>query len=214
MNHRAVLFINGELRSSAGICRLLQPDDYLIAVDGGLNHLTRLGIPPNLIIGDLDSANPQEVLRARENGIEVQQYPSEKDETDLELAITIVLERGYHHLLLVAGLGGRLDQTLANLSLLSLPQLVDCTVRMDDGAEEVFLIRHQAEIYGRPGDIVSLLAWQEPAHGVITRELAYPLHAETLYPERTRGISNCMTTEHAQVSLQSGCLLCIHTRKE
>ena len=122
------------------------------------------------------------------------------------------MDEGCRDLIVVGALGGRLDHTLGNLSLLRDPVLSDCTVRLDDGLQEVFWITRHADLHGAQGDIVSLLPLQGEATGVTTEGLEYPLHAETLYPYKTRGISNVMTAAHASVSLVSGVLLCIHTR--
>ncbi|GAP13815.1 thiamine diphosphokinase [Longilinea arvoryzae] len=210
---RAVIFVNGRLRSPGKMAALLRPEDVLIAVDGGLHHLRRLGLPPHLLIGDLDSANAEDVHWAADNGAELRRYPREKDETDLELALQAALQTGSRRIVLAAALGGRLDQTLGNLFLLMRPELAGLDVRLEDGMEEVFLIREQTELRGRAGEIVSLLPLNGPAVGVKTRDLRFPLNDETLYPDKTRGISNEMTGESAGVSLRSGLLLCIHTRR-
>ena len=210
---RTVIFVNGRLRSPKRLAALLRPNDWLIAADGGLRHLRRLGLAPRLLIGDLDSVTEVEVRWAAENGAEVRRYPREKDATDLELALAAALQTGSRVILLVAALGGRLDQTLGNLGLLLRPELAGLDARLEDGREEVFLIRERAEIHGRQGDIVSLLPWNGPAEGVSTQALRYPLRSETLYPDSTRGISNEMQGDTADVWLRAGILLCIHTRK-
>ncbi|TLN17023.1 thiamine diphosphokinase [bacterium] len=210
---RTVIFVNGRLRSPKRMAALLRTDDWLIAADGGLRHLRRLGLAPHLLIGDLDSVTEDEVQWAMNKGAEVRRYPREKDETDLELALQAALQTGSREILLAAALGGRLDHALGNLSLLLRPELAGLDVRLEDGREEVFLIRDKVEIHGHKGDIVSLLPWNGPAEGVTTEALCYPLHAETLYPDRTRGISNEMLAGAAQVSLRAGILLCIHTRE-
>ena len=210
---RTVIFVNGRLRSPKRLAALLRPDDWLVAADGGLRHLRCLGLAPRLLIGDLDSVTEDEVRWAAENSAEVRRYPREKDETDLELALAAGLQTGSREILLAAALGGRLDQTLGNLGLLLRPDLDGLDVRLEDGREEVFLIRGRAEIQGRAGDIVSLLPWNGQAEGVATLALRYPLRGETLYPDRTRGISNEMQGDTAQVRLRAGSLLCIHTRK-
>lgn len=211
--NRAVIFVNGRLRSPKKMATLLRPDDLRIAVDGGLRHLRRLNLAPHLLIGDLDSASLADVQWAAANGAEIRRYPRQKDETDLELALQAALQAGCRSILLAAALGGRLDQTLGNLFLLMRPELEGLDVRLDDGLEEVFLIRQQTELHGQAGEIVSLLPLNGPALGVKTRDLRYPLNEETLYPDKTRGISNVMTGGRAGVSLHSGLLLCIHTRK-
>ncbi len=83
---RAVLVVNGDLPEPERFRAMLRQDDILIAVDGGLRHMTALDRTPNLIIGDMDSADPEEVSRLESQGVEVRRFPTHKDETDLELA--------------------------------------------------------------------------------------------------------------------------------
>lgn len=208
---RAVLFANGELKQKEWLKRFLRAYDFLIAVDGGLNHLEALGLAPRLLIGDLDSVSPAQVAQAQAAGAEIRRYPPAKDETDLELALLAARELDYLEIVIVAALGGRLDQTLGNLSLLLLPELADCAVRCEDGSEEVFIIHEAIEIHGQPGDGISLLPLWGEVSGVVTQHLEYPLKSETLHPERSRGISNVMTAAAATVEIASGKLLCIHT---
>ena len=216
LEKRALVFVNGEQIDLAAVKRMVRPADTLVAVDGGLGHLRRLGLEPALLVGDLDSVPPKEIARCRENpAVRIMQHPVHKDETDLELALLALVQEDYTSILVLAALGGRLDMTLANISLLALPELKGVDVRLDDGIEEVFLIRPGEpgrEIAGKPGDRVSLLPWGGPAEGIHTAGLYYPLRGERLYPERTRGISNLMIEDQALVTLQTGLLICIHTR--
>ena len=212
MDKRAVLFANGVMPQAALILPCLRPDDFFIAVDGGLRHLRNLYKTPDLLIGDLDSATTAEVEGASMQGIEVRRYKSDKDETDLELALLAAIEKGFDEILIIAALGDRLDHTLGNLNLLTHPLLAGAKVTIEDGVEEIFIIRDSAEINGNPGDVVSLIAMQGEVIGVETRDLQYPLRHETLYQEKGRGISNVMLGDRAGVSIKSGLLLCIHTR--
>lgn len=213
MRLRAVIFVNGDLPDPAAVEPLLQPGDLMIAADGGLRHLRTLGRLPHMVVGDLDSVNPNDLSALQTAGVRILKYPPAKDETDLELAMNAALESGADHILLVGALGGRLDQTLGNLFLLSDPRFAALDVRLDDGQVEAFLIHSQADVTGEPGDTVSLLPLGAPAEGVTTDGLQYPLRAETLYPYRTRGISNVLCGSRARVSLRSGLLLCVHMRQ-
>jgi thiamine pyrophosphokinase len=214
MTRRAVLFANGEMPQAALILPFLKPDDTFIAVDGGLRHLRNLNKTPTLLIGDLDSLTPAEVEAAEAQGIEVRRFKVDKDETDLELALLAAVDMGFKEVLLVAALGGRLDQTLGNLFLLTMPELTGVKAVIENGTEEIFVIRDTVEIEGIPGDIVSLLPLNGSVTGVETSQLSYPLRHETLLPEKSRGISNVMLTERAGVSIESGSLLCIHSRQQ
>ena len=115
--------------------------------------------------------------------------------------------------IILAALGGRLDQTLGNIALISDPFLPHPSrVRLDDGIEEIFFCHDACEISGTSSDLVSLLPWQGEVTGIITTGLKWPLQNETLYPHKTRGISNEMTGEVATVQIKFGLLLIVHRR--
>ncbi len=209
----AIVFANGQIADLDRLRTLSFDGHLLIAVDGGMRHMRELGLWPDFLIGDLDSVTPQDILAVKEHSGEIRQYPIDKDETDLQLAINIALEIGCDEIIIAAALGGRLDQTLGNLFLLSRPDLQNIAIRLDDGREEIFLIRSTAQIKGTAGDIVSLLPLDGAAFDVKTEALKYPLNYEKLNPYETRGISNVMLTHHARVSLSRGILICIHTRQ-
>ncbi|GAP07346.1 MAG TPA: thiamine diphosphokinase [Anaerolinea thermolimosa] len=210
---RALIFANGQLPDLSAAAALIQPDDLLIAADGGAHTLLALGKTPHAIIGDLDSLLPREASSLQQAGALILRYPPEKDETDLELALQYALQQGCTTIRVVGGLGGRIDQTLANIFLLASPALSATDIRLDDGREEVFLIRSAAILHGSGGDTVSLLPLGSPARGVTTGGLRYPLKDENLWPDRSRGVSNEMTEDEAFVRLSEGILICIHTRK-
>jgi thiamine pyrophosphokinase len=207
---KIVLFVNGDLPEPQKIAEQLSSADFFIAVDGGLRHMDRLGIEPNLLIGDLDSIDEQRLHQIDAQGIEIRKFPEDKNQTDLELALDAALQIPPSAIWIVAALGGRLDQTLGNIFLLTRSDLAQTDVRLIDGQQEVFLIRNTAVIHGAVGQQVSLLPLGSPAEGIQTEGLAYPLVDETLYPDRTRGISNQMSGPVAKVSLTKGQLLCIH----
>ncbi len=210
---RIVIFANGELPDPARARALIRPDDVIVCADGGSRHARALGLKPNLIIGDLDSILRVDWAAAKANGVAVQQHPHDKDETDLELAVQYAIEQKPAEVLIIGALGERLDQTLGNIALLSDARLAEVDVRLDDGIEEVFFCRGRSRVEGRVGDIVSLLPWGEAVKGVETEGLGWALRSETLYPEKTRGISNQLLAPQATVRITSGLLLIVHRRQ-
>ena len=210
---RIIIFANGELPDIDKARVLIRVEDYIICADGGTRHADALGIQPDLIIGDLDSADEALLQKLRGAGANVASYPQDKDETDLELAIHRAIPLEPQQIVIVAALGGRLDQTLANITLLGDPGLGAHDVKLDDGVEEILLCRARAEVHGRIGDLVSLIPWQGAVTEVETAHLKWPLHRETLHPEKTRGISNEMTADTASISVASGQLLLVHRRR-
>ncbi len=210
---RIIIFANGALSDTEKALSIVQNSDYIICADGGTRHALTLGVKPDLIIGDLDSAEQAVLEKFKDAGVSIESFSEDKNETDLELAINRALELNPEELIIVAALGGRLDQTIANISLLTDPRLSSFDVRLDDGVEEIILCRDQAEVHGRSGDIVSLIPWHGAVYEVQTQHLKWALHKETLYPDKTRGISNEMTDETASVSIGSGLLLIVHRRQ-
>ncbi len=213
---RAVIFANGELQNAGRVKACLSDDDFFIAADGGYCHLKTLGLLPHLVIGDLDSLPDDEQQALTSAGVEIKAYPAEKDETDLELALLEAVGRRFKSILVVSALGGRLDQTLGNLSLLAAPFLKDCDIQLEDGSTHIWLMtaeRYLAglEIEGHPGDRVSLLAFHDVVNDIFTKGLKYPLCHEDLLPYQTRGISNVMMKTTAFIQIKGGQLLILHS---
>ncbi len=210
---RALIFVNGTLPNLEKVRTIIHPDDVIIAANGGTRHAHALEVLPDVIMGDFDSLSPELRQWAKEGGVQFDPYPRDKDETDLELALAYALEQGYCPILILAAIGGRLDQTLGNLLLVAAPHLAGLEIRLVDGVEEAWFMRDNCTVHGEPGDLVSLLPWGGDVHGVCTSGLRWPLQEETLYPHRTRGISNQLLGTTASISLRSGLLLVIHRRR-
>ncbi|MBI5352916.1 MAG: thiamine diphosphokinase [Chloroflexi bacterium] len=209
---RMVIFANGLIPSLDSVRSLLRPDDFLIGADGGARHIMGLGLMPHLVIGDLDSLTEDELYELSSADVKIEQYPEDKNETDLELAIEYALEQRASSIIIVAALGGRMDQSFGNIALLSDPLISRTDIRLDDGAEEISFCRGQAQVNGRSGDIVSLIPWGGDVSGVTTTGLKWTLISEILYSHKTRGISNEMTGDTATVQIKSGSLLIVHRR--
>jgi thiamine pyrophosphokinase len=189
---------------------LIQAADLLVAADGGALALLRLGILPQIVIGDLDSLDETALATLEAEQVELQRSPRAKDETDLELALLYAVERGAETIDVLGALGGRWDHTVANLTMLAMPELLGRHVRLLDRDQTLFLVRDAAELVGRRGDTISLIPLAGPAHGVTTRGLLYPLVDSTLVYERARGISNVLLEPPGHVSLRDGLLLVVH----
>jgi len=210
---RAIIFANGVIENGNWIKPYLKAGDFLIAVDGGYRHMKNAGVTPHLLVGDLDTVNTQDVKNLELSGVEIQKYPPEKDETDLEIALMTALQRGFTVIRILGAFGGRMDHWLANLFILLNPAFNHCDIRFENCTEKAFLIRVDGNIDGKPGDIVSLIPMGNTVRGVRTEGLKYPLRSETLYAHQSRGVSNELIAEKARITIDDGLLLCIHLCK-
>ncbi len=166
----------------------------------------------------MDSVSPETLAFFKAQAdVEVRQLPVEKDETDLEAALSAALDLGATSIGIAGGLGGRLDHSLGNIYLLAAPWLLKAgtSVHLSGEREGVWLIKggQRLLLEGQPGDLLSLIPLTGEATGVLTENLYYPLVGETLYRGPTRGVSNVFTTHQAAVSLKEGLLLAIHSFK-
>lgn len=196
----------------------LSPPDLIILADGGADHLPRLDPAllagrPLLLVGDMDSISRSAKRRVETAGGEVLTLPTAKDETDLEYALRVAVERGAEEISVLGALGGpRLDHLFGGIALLTASWLQGVKVRLLDEQHEVFLAQGEALIRGSAGDTVSLVPLTPEVQAVSTENLAYPLYRETLFEGSTRGISNVMQEAEARVHHGAGRLLVLHYR--
>jgi thiamine pyrophosphokinase len=187
----------------------------VIAADGGALRAASLGLTPAVVVGDLDSLDPAELVRLEAAGIPIERTTVDKDESDAELAVLAAIARGAGRITVLGAFGGpRLDHALANVWLLSHPALRARDACLLDARVRIRLLDAtagpaRATLIGRTGDTVTLLPFAGRAEGITTSALRYPLEGETLEPGPARGLSNVRLAPAATVELQRGRLLVI-----
>jgi thiamine pyrophosphokinase len=181
----------------------------VVAADSGLHHAHALDLPVAHLVGDLDSATPGALDRARTEGTPVEAHPTDKDATDLHLALDAARRAGATRVTVLGAGGGRHDHLLANALLLAADEFADLELDACFGADRITVVRTSARLHGAPGDPVSLLAVGGAARGITTTGLRWPLQDGTLEPGSSRGVSNEFTDPTAVVTLRVGTLLAI-----
>jgi thiamine pyrophosphokinase len=212
MDSRIVIFANGPLRDAEGLRSWLRPSDRIYCADGGTHHALALGLTPQRIVGDLDSLATEIAACLEAAGVSFDRHPADKDQTDLELALTLAVQEQPAEILLVTALGGRLDQTLANIFLLARPDYAGIRLALADGGEWAGLLRagESLTIQGRVGDTLSLIPLASAVSGVKLAGVKWPLADATLSLGSTLTISNVLTTDTATIQISAGLLLVIH----
>lgn len=211
---RFLIFANGEPNDGPMVQRALQQgqDAHIIAADGGARVAGYFGFTPHTLIGDMDSLSAVELAQLEAQAIDVRRYPAEKNETDLELCLSFAAQHDACWIRIIGGIGGRFDQVLANVLLMTMPQLAACDVELVAGSQTIrLLVAGQHRLYGDVGDTLSLIPLDGDARDIHTQGLQYPLSGETLHFGLARGVSNVFTTPEVEVTLASGVLLVVHT---
>ena len=207
-----VIFAGGTLRPGKAVNAAIASADLILAADSGAATALQYGIAPVIVVGDFDSLGTLPLEHLQERGSQIIRAAVEKDETDTELAIDTAVEHGATRITLLGALGGpRFDHTMANVMLLAGYEKLP--IQIVDGPTICWLLRGpgSSSIKGHSGDLLSLIPLTSEANGVRTDGLYYPLHGETLQFGKPRGVSNVLTGEQAEVYLEQGLLLAIHT---
>lgn len=208
----ACIVLNGEVKDYDKLKEIIVSKKYanIIAVDGGANHLYKMNIVPNYIVGDLDSIEKDVLEYYRDMGVEFYKYPCKKDETDSELGILLAIEIGSLCIDLYAALGGRVDHEFSNIGLLyySLKKGVYPRIIAED--EDIYILENdELTLDGNPGDVISVLPFKNDAKGVTLRSLEYPLDEFDMEFSTPRGISNVMLEDVCHINVRDGCLLIV-----
>ena len=177
----------------------------VLAADSGADVALDLGLRVDVVVGDFDSVTPAGAAAAGEQ----RRFPTDKDATDLALALAEARNRGAESISVVGGSGGRLDHLLANVAVLAGEELVSVRVDALMGSARLWVVRRRETIRGTVGDLVTLLAHGGPAVGVRTTGLRWALAGETLEAGSSRGVSNVLAATEATVSLESGVIVAI-----
>ena len=206
---RCVIIGGAEIARYDQVKSYLSTGDYAIYCDSGLRHREALELAPDLIVGDFDS-HPDPRLP-----VETITLPREKDDTDTVYAVKEALKRGFEDFLLLGVVGGRLDHSLGNVSiLLYLDSLGKRGLIVDDYSEMEIVSRQEAEA-GPEFPYFSLLNISGTARGITLENAKYPLTDAEIRCDYQYGVSNePLPGKTARICLKEGRLLLIRVRSE
>ena len=179
-----------------------------IGVDGAADFLVQIGITPDVLIGDFDTADPKSVTALERHGVKILRLEPEKNETDTEAAIEYAANAGADDIVILGALGGRVDHTLSNIMMLVRADRKGAACRITDEQCEMFVSDKTFILSGRPGQVISIL----PLTGEVcvnAQGLKYPLQNLVLNWGSSRGISNVMQKGAASISIAGGYALIV-----
>ncbi len=196
-----ICYVAGAMPLSPTLLPHPQPGDLVIAADRGYLNLQEAGVSPDLVVGDFDS------LGYRPDHPNLIALPAEKDDTDMVFALRRGLELGYRRFVLLGGLGGRLDHTLANLQTLNwLTEQEAAGILAGEGIAATVLRNGTLSFPASRTGMLSVFAFGQ-ARGVTLSHLKYPLEDATLTDSFPLGVSNEFLDSPATVTVREGALL-------
>ena len=211
----AYIFTGGEIAvgSMDELGLHMSETDLIIAADSGYNNASRLGVRPGLLLGDLDSIDRKKLAPDELEHIEKIIVPAIKDDTDTQLAVDTALERGADEIIIIGGLGGRLDHTLSTVFLLEYIKDKGARGVITDGRNRVRIMESGEELTIKRGyKYLSLVGLTDTCEGVSISGVFYPLKDAVLERKYAFAVSNEITADAAEISLSKGILLVIESR--
>ena len=194
------IFAGGEMTSEVGD---LSPD-LVIAADSGYDHARRIGVPVDVLVGDLDSVTTEDLDHAESSGVSVQRHPEDKDESDLELALGAAIDAGSTEIHIFGGEAGSVGHRFSGMMLLADDQWAGRVVRwhLADAVVEVAGPAHRVAFTGSHGSQVSIIPIEDAV--VTTTGLRWTLTGDLLPRGTSRGLHNELVESQATVTVEEG----------
>ena len=209
---KALLILNGDLDlDECEIMEIIKKENIekIIAVDGGANNTRKVNLIPDIIIGDLDSITKENKNYYQDKNVKFIKHPIEKDQTDSEIAVDFCKEYNLKEIFFAAALGGRIDQQIANINLLEYVEDLKLKAKIISKNIEIALIPGTKVFKNKKNYRLSLIPQSKVVEKVRISGCKYNLASKDIYRSQTRGISNKIENNRAQVDFESGLLIYI-----
>ena len=201
-NKKLMIFLAGELRRKDKLLQYIRSGSFdFYAADGGYQYAKELELPLKKVLGDFDSIEKPSVP-------DLMLFPSEKDETDSELALRLGMAEGYGEIWLIAPFGGRMDHTIANLHLLETARRNKVSLKLYDGENFVYLLESGSHVLEKFYRYISFFPWEQAVE-VSLEQFKYPLDHYVLTKEKPMGVSNEPNGDQPTIHVHNGIALCV-----
>lgn len=210
---KAVIWGNGtydKLNYYKDYLRRYNPD-IIICADGGLKTALKVGVIPDVLMGDFDSVEKEEYDYIKEK-TKVIAYQKRKNYTDVFLCLKYAMENGYNDIVLFGVLGTRLDHSLVNIYLLKYAFDNFSKVKIINEYNEIFLINNYIRLSGVKDKTISVLPYSDVIDGIYLKGFSYPLYNATMSKENPYGVSNYADSDSVEIKINSGTAVIVITQ--
>ncbi len=222
-NKTTFVFVNGNLEDCQFILSEISDTDIIIACDGGIEMVYKLGLIPNIVVGDFDSAKtlPKEVLDAkpsnqpkaiRVDGVDYYKYPTDKYFLDTELGIDHAIRVGASSICLVNTIGDEMDHMIGTIFQLTKPKYADVDLQIISQKQRVSYQTGTIKIQGKIGQKVSLIPIDREVVVESSKGLKYDLAKHEMSMDINAGISNQLIATEAIIKIKLGGFLIVEYR--
>ncbi|MEE3393207.1 MAG: thiamine diphosphokinase [Lachnospiraceae bacterium] len=201
--------------------------DYVMCADSGFDYCIDMGIKADEVFGDFDSSEALSFYESDNSKAYeftcinypetiFHKYPPEKDMTDLEIVIRAACACKPEIIDIICASGGRADQFLSNIGLLTIPADMGILCSIYDSHNRIQMFG--AGIYQfRPDDAsgryISFLPYTDKVGKVTLEGFKYELENTDLYKGSSLTVSNeYLPGKTGKLKFESGRILVIESR--
>jgi thiamine pyrophosphokinase len=204
-----LLVTGGEGPARADLEPHLDDVRIVVAADSGLEAASRLGLSVDVVVGDMDSLSDTRLLD-RFPAERIERHPADKEESDTELGLRILAERGCDVAVVAGGGGGRLEHFLGILMLFDRPSPPSIWV-----TREAVLARlvGRRTLDVRAGETLSFFPLGREARVLRSAGLRWPLDG-LIFGRGSASLRNQATSGKILVEISEGGLLMVRDIRE
>lgn len=206
---KTMIIAHGDSIKQETISKELENVDFIICADGGAEYAFKNAIVPNYLMGDFDSIDSSVYNYYYNNNVIIEKFPVEKDYTDTELCIKKAMSLGSTEIVIIAGVGSRIDHSLGNIGLLHFCSKNGIRGYIVSSMATIYHCMNEITIEGEVGDTISIIPFNGDAVGLCTVGLKYSLSDAKITFGSPLGISNIMIEDKCTIKLKSGEILVI-----
>ncbi len=210
------LIIGSAPVSDNDIIRASKACNLIIAADGGIGHLLKADIRPDIWAGDMDSTDEslKQTAEARFPDTIIKRFPSVKDDTDMALCVKTAADKGYRNIIILGGTGGsRIDHMLANIQLMHNYKDNGVNITMKDNDTEMFCLSSEERSFSEDQQgYISLLSLTD--HSTVSVKGLFYEYEGALYNSYALGVSNEFCGKRSFIKVTDGMILVVRSPKD
>lgn len=211
---KVLIIANGDINDYIFLEEQIQEHSFIICADGAARHLVALKLKPNLLMGDFDSISKKDMEWMVDAGVNIEQFPARKDQTDTDIALDYGISLKPELITIIGCMGSRWDHSLGNVMLLN--KLLEAGIKgvLRDESNMITITNNKLVVEGMLNDNVSIIPLTTWARGVTLEGMEYPLFNHDIKMGTSIGISNRLLNNRGQIIVREGILLVIQSREE
>lgn len=201
---KGLIISGGDIKDYDLLKEQVNESDYIVCADSGASQILKIGKYPDIVIGDLDSLQKEEMDILKNENVEIIKFPVMKDETDTELCIDYLFKNNIKNITLMGVMGTRFDHTLANVYLLRKINVLGGTGKILDKFNTIYYVDNTIELKKNTDYFISIIPISSEGVSISLSGFLYSINKGHLNFGSSKGISNKIIEKAGNIKIHKG----------